>query len=113
MGFKKQTGNSLTRQCLEYLKLKGIYAWRQSTVGVWDAAKQVYRKPKVSTRGVSDILGVLPGGTFLAVEVKAGKDTLSPEQGAFIDNVNRQGGLAFVVRDLDTLIATIEKALET
>ena len=51
--------------------------------------------------GVSDILGVLPGCRFLAVEVKVPKGKVSPHQQEFIDSVNQAGGLAFVARSLE------------
>jgi hypothetical protein len=112
MGFKRQTANSLKNDCLEYLKTRGVLAWRQNNVGVWDPVKQVFRR-RSAVKGVPDILGILPGGVFLACEVKVGKDRLSPEQQAFIDNANRQGGLALVARCLDDLIAAVEKALDS
>ncbi len=47
----------------------------------------------MSKRGVSDLLGCLPGGKMLAIEVKrpGGKPTL--DQIAVIDDVRRRGGL--------------------
>ena len=57
--------------------------------------------------GSSDIIGVLPDGRFLAVEVKALKGRLSVEQAAFLDKIRGLGGVALVVRgwqDLDTAL---------
>lgn len=51
-------------------------------------------------KGVSDILGVLPDGRFLAVECKGPKGKPSPEQVEFIENVRKMGGVAFVARSL-------------
>lgn len=112
MGFKRQTANSLKNDCLKYLAARRILAWRQNNVGVFDPVKQVYRRGS-ATKGVPDLLGVLPGGVFLACEIKVGRDRLSEEQSAFIDNVNRQGGLALCVRCLDDLIAAVERAMDT
>ena len=38
-------------------------------------------------KGVSDILGVLPGGRFLALAVKMAKGRLTPAQAAFLQSV--------------------------
>jgi hypothetical protein len=49
-------------------------------------------------KGSSDILGLLPGGRFLAVECKAPDGRLSPEQRQFLADIKAQGGLAVVAR---------------
>lgn len=53
--------------------------------------------------GSSDIIGCLPGGRFLAIEVKALKGKVSPLQQQFIDNINQAGGLAFVARTIEAV----------
>ena len=58
-------------------------------------------------KGSSDILGCLPGGRFLAVEVKTPGGRLSPEQRDFLEMIKGLGGLSMVVRDwreLDTAL---------
>jgi hypothetical protein len=114
VGLKKQTGSDLTRQCLDYLTLRGVFAFRVNTTGVWDPVRKVYRTFQ-GLKGVSDILGLLPldspfPGRMLAVEVKAGRDVLSEDQRYFLDTVNDNGGLAFAVRSLDDLIAALTAA---
>jgi hypothetical protein len=52
-------------------------------------------------RGVSDVLGVLPGGRFLAIECKGPTGRPSPEQVEFIERVRAAGGVAFVARSLE------------
>ena len=101
---KPVTGaNTLTRHALRILDLNGFECWRQNNGGVWDATKGVFRKNS-STPGVSDIIGYhRKTGRFLALEVKAGKDKLSPEQTLFLEKVKRSGGVAFVVRTTDVL----------
>lgn len=51
-------------------------------------------------RGTSDIIGLLPGGRLLAVEVKGPGDKPNEDQLLFIDKVNEQGGLAFIAKSL-------------
>lgn len=53
--------------------------------------------------GCADILCVLPGGRFLALEVKRPGNTASDLQRAFLAEVRRRGGLALVCDSLDSL----------
>ena len=100
---------SLTRACLGFLALRGALAWRNNTTGVWDPTTKRMRTFQ-GLKGVADILAVLPGGRFLAVEVKAGKDKPSADQRAFLEGVQRNGGLALVVRDVRELVAELGSA---
>lgn len=53
-------------------------------------------------QGVSDILGVQKGtGRFFALEVKAPKGRLSPDQEAFLHTVKALGGLALVAYSVE------------
>jgi hypothetical protein len=60
--------------------------------------------------GSSDILGVLPGGRFLAVECKAKGGKLSPEQERFLAEVRELGALALVVRGWEELDQALGQA---
>jgi hypothetical protein len=53
--------------------------------------------------GVSDIIGCYKG-RMIAIELKAPHGIVSPAQQQFIDRINEAGGLAFVAKDLDTVI---------
>jgi len=52
-------------------------------------------------KGISDIIGVLNDGRFLAIEVKRPRGKPTKAQQFFIDQVNEAGGLAFVARSLE------------
>lgn len=54
------------------------------------------RLVNLSPAGTSDIIGFMKDGRFLAVEVKAGKNTPTQLQQDFIDSVNDSGGIGFV-----------------
>lgn len=87
---------------LNWLNLKGIFAFRVNTTGVFDPEKKIYRKMgKFSLKGVSDIIGILPDGRFLAIEVKSAKGKPTKEQTAFINKINSKNGLAFVAYSLE------------
>lgn len=62
-------------------------------------------------KGSGDIIGILPGGRFLAVECKTGKGRLTQDQAAFLEDVNAMGAVGLMVRSLDELSAGIGKAM--
>lgn len=57
--------------------------------------------------GASDILGMLKGGRFLAIECKTESGRASDEQLAFLAVVHRYGGLSFIARSIDDVLAQI------
>lgn len=101
------TESQIQALTLGWLKTKGFFVWRQNNGGVWDASREAYRNAN-GLKGVSDILGVLPDGRFLAIEVKSSKGKTSKDQDAFLASVNAHGGLAFVVRDLEDVKKHLE-----
>lgn len=90
----------VTNVILAYLHHRGIFAWKQVQAGIWDPVRNVY-KGFHGLRGVSDILGVLPNGKFLAVEVKSPSGRVSEEQERFIAKVNELGGRAIIARSIE------------
>lgn len=107
---KEPKESDILRVCLQYLGAKGILAWRSNNTGVYDPARKMFRTFH-GLKGVSDIVGLLPGGRFLGVETKTETGKLSEDQKLFIDMVNNNGGLAFVVRSVGQLAAVIEAVL--
>ena len=81
--------------CLRFLELRGLFAWNNPTGAIEIRPGQFMRFGK---KGSADIIGCLPGGRFLAIEVKAPRGRLSPEQAAFLERVRGLGGLAIVAR---------------
>lgn len=99
------SANALTKHALRILDLKGFHVWRQNNAGVYDPGKKVFRANS-ATPGISDIIGFhRQTGQFIACEIKAGKDRLSPEQTIFLERVKRCGGISMVVRSIDDLEA--------
>ena len=91
--------SELTNQVIDFIYRSGGYAWRASSTGIYDDKLQRFRlAPK---KGVSDVLGCYRG-RLLAIEVKIGKDRLSPEQQGFLKNVEHHGGSVFVARDFSS-----------
>ncbi len=96
--------------CLDYLRLKGVLAWRSNNTGVFDPARKCFRSFR-GLKGVADILGILTRqmaregetvlhGVLLAVECKGARGSLSPDQKWFLEEVARRGGIALCVRSV-------------
>lgn len=103
---KQPPESALVRACLELLAARGVYAFRVNQQGVPIAGKPGKYRPG-PTRGVSDILGVLPGGRFLAVECKRKGGKVTSDQIGFLNYVKEFGGLAVVAYSVDDLDRTL------
>jgi len=93
---------AVLKTILDYLALRGVYHWRSNTG----------RRGGVSYGkvGSADILGILPNGRFLAIEVKRPGGVASFEQLEFLANIAKNGGVAFVADNLQTVIDHLSKA---
>ena len=88
----------LTNQIIDHIYRAGGYAWRASSVGVFDTKKMYFRAS--AKKGVADVLSVYKG-ILIAVEIKIGKDRLSDEQEGFMANIRNAGGRAFVATEFE------------
>lgn len=70
---------------------------------MYDSRRGTFRR-FTGVRGIPDVIGIMPGGRMVAVEVKA-TGTLSPEQRAVLSKIEALGGLAVVVRSKDEIDA--------
>lgn len=87
-----------------------LVLWRLSQGGAVSRAGQTYRAG-LSVNGASDLLGILaPTGRLVALEVKAARGRVSPDQQMFLDLVRRMGGFAAVVRSVDDARSAISRA---
>lgn len=89
---------------LAFLRLHPSVGWvRRMNVGASESADGRY--VKFGFTGCSDIIGQMKSGVFLAIECKreiGGK--ASEHQLAFINTVQKHGGIAGVVRSVDDVI---------
>ncbi|MDR5799050.1 MULTISPECIES: VRR-NUC domain-containing protein [Caballeronia] len=87
--------------CLELLERHPAIAWcmRMNTGAAVFGEGENQRFVKFSEAGVSDIIGQLKDGRFLAVEVKRPGNTPTDDQWAFLRNVASGGGVAGWVDD--------------
>ncbi len=102
----------VTRQIRDVLNQCQIFHWKQ------------WQGPMSQPKGVSDILGikkvkvsdlVAAGieevGISLAIEVKAGKGRLTPEQDKFLKRVNSEGGIGIVCYSVESMIGQLDLKL--
>jgi hypothetical protein len=93
---------------LKKLKANSIFCWRNNNTNVYDPKLGGYRYNPSLTKGVADILGVLPDGRFLAIEVKTPKGKLSKDQALWGKRVRENGGIYIVARsvgDISSLLS--------
>jgi hypothetical protein len=94
-----QLEQSIQSAILALLRAYGIFCYKHQNSGIYSVKRQSYIPSH--TRGVSDIIGCLKDGRFLAIEVKRPGGRPTPEQTQFIDMINQNGGLAFVAHSVE------------
>lgn len=81
---------------LEYGQAEGFVVWRNTSGFVEHETRKVRYGVGV---GGSDLLGITPGGLFLAVEVKGSRGRPTEEQLRFLELVYERGGVACLCHD--------------
>lgn len=105
-----ETANRITANIIRAANLQtGCVAYRINNVGVWDAAKQVYRAGNTE-KGLPDIIGCFRG-RLVGIEVKAGKDKMSIHQEARKQEIERAGGVFLVVRETNDFLTWFQSFL--
>lgn len=111
--FSDSNTNELTKSIIAFINYIGGFAERINTMGVYQQPKTInvgygtltvgkglYR-PTTGVKGSSDISAIYQGKT-IKIEVKFGKDRLSPQQIEYIANVTKAGAFAYVAKDYDS-----------
>ena len=88
--------NTIQNQVLQYLKNKGFFVWRNNNHATKGRAF-------IGNKGIGDIIGVLPCGTFLSIEVKTKSGVVSEHQHKFIMDVKAHGGIGLIIRSIDDI----------
>jgi hypothetical protein len=63
--------------------------------------------------GTADIVGCMPDGQFLAIEVKRPGGKFKPYQLPWLETIRSLGGLVLVVHSVQELLAAMLPALKT
>lgn len=106
----KESANRITANIIRAINMQPrCVAYRINNVGVWDAAKEVYRKGNTQ-KGIFDISAVIRGRAVW-IEVKAGRDKPSPDQLLFQQEVRLSGGVAEFVYSTEEGLKLITKLI--
>lgn len=97
--------------CLKRLQSLGKVCWYARMNS--GAGKLQYGTAKASQfirfgfPGMPDVLGQMPGGRLLAIEVKRPSGVVTDDQAAFLEMATAGGALAFVARNIDDVLERI------
>ena len=101
----------IQRAILATLKHLGVDCWRHNVGGFPVESGGTRRYVRAGEKGQSDILGLLPGGRFCAVEVKRPGNRPTADQIAFMQRINEAGGFAFWATSAQTVENVVRAAL--
>lgn len=102
---QKRRAQDIQKAVLHYHAAMWVAAWRQNA-GVASTGSRLVRF-RISE--ISDIIGILPAGKFLAVKVKAEKGQLTQRQNIFIGEVMKNNGVAITAQSVDDVVSGVEK----
>lgn len=110
--------SEILKSCLDFLHYRGIMAWRNNTMGVYDKKFRGYRKHS-GLAGAPDIIGWIVQQcacdrhtVFLGIEVKREeKGYLTGAQKSFLKRLKDDGGVALVVTSVEDLDDQISEFL--
>lgn len=101
---KIETANQITANLIRAINSQPqCVAYRINNTGIWDEAKQLFRKAHTEP-GLPDII-VIAYGFFAGIEVKAGKDKQSPHQQHRQSEIERAKGVYFIAHSTDEGLA--------
>lgn len=102
---RKVKEQQLVNNCLEFLKYKGIFAFRNNSGQIFLNDGKKTRVVRMGVKGAADILGIIPpDGKFVAIECKTKNGKLTEYQKNFGEEVKKRGGIYLVIRSIDELI---------
>ena len=99
----------LTRAIRDYLRLRGYFVWKGGTAGALNAKGQFFQ---ICEAGSPDLFAI-KDGTLLCIEVKAGKDRLSPRQEFWLSEAEKHGAVCIVARSVDDVMRVVEQECTT
>ena len=96
--------SDIQRNILSYLATRGIVAWRTNSGKV---RNNVYMAPK----GTPDIIGYLPNGRLLGIEVKGPKGIVSDSQQAWLERAKKAGCAVMVAHSVEEVVKQLGEVL--
>jgi len=88
---------------LKRLQANSIYCWRNGNLARYDTKTHQYLSNPQHKAGVGDIIGLLPNGQHLEIEVKTATGKQSPVQLIHQKRIEANGGVYLLARDIKTV----------
>jgi len=99
----------LQKDIVSWLLYQGHFVWRSNTGVFFLKNKQgKTRMFRSGIKGLSDIIGLLRNGQFVAIECKVGYNKLTKDQEEFLEKVRYLGGIGLCAKSLDSVIACLK-----
>lgn len=102
----------IQRSTLDFLKKRGIMAWRNNTgmaAGERKGGKKFFIR--YGTPGSPDIIAVI-GGYFVGIELKGAGGRWEDDQKAFAQRLGEAGGIYLLAKSFDSAIEQIEDCIQ-
>lgn len=123
--YEDLTANGLTRCIIDAINFCGGQAERVSNTGRVIDNSYTYTNvigqtktvggmkfvPGTGTNGTADISALYQGKT-LKIEIKIGRDRISPDQEAYRDKIEAAGGIYIVARSFEGFVFELERRLK-
>lgn len=104
---RKLLEKDIQEAIITFLRLKKYVIFKHHSTG-FTSGKDGFRTFRLGDKGIADLIGCTPAGRFLAIEVKRKGGKISEDQRAFLESVNRNGGIGIVAFSLDDVMAAHE-----
>jgi len=98
------TETEIKKQILDYLKTRGIEAWRNNT--------GTRGRVQFGKKDSPDVIGYLPNGLFLGIEIKRPGSRPTVGQFEFLLRLNNSGGCGVWGTSLEEIIPIIDEYME-
>ena len=101
---------------LEYLHLQypQIECWKVNSTATYSLQRKCFLKPdKYTKKGVSDIIGIFPNGTWICIEVKVRPKKPTKEQLEFLHMIASHGGVSMWVYSVEDVERMLKEVIKT
>ena len=108
---KDPTEQQIKKVIADYLRYKKFIVINHRNVGIKKENGSYIPLP-AGEKGISDIIGCSPRGTFVAIEVKKKGGRPSPDQLIFLERVRQSGGIGILAHCFEDVEPEIEAYLK-
>ena len=112
---RKSPEKLLQKSIIQWINIRypTIEVWLAPSTGTFSFQKGTYLKQsKYVKKGVSDILGIFPNGTWLSIEVKVKPNKPTVEQLDFLKMIGDRGGVAMWIYSIEDVEEYLKQALQ-